>query len=167
LLPTNAQPEMRQLFSHYLDVRLEAFHKVEDVTYTQAKLSETAALQGQIWSRAVVASQQTGASPDAAKLLLPALNQMFDITTTRAAATINHPPTVIFVLLAGLSLMSSLLIGYVTCNTIERSWFYILLVSVTMSITFYVILDLEFPRLGLIRVDAADRTLTNLRSSMK
>ena len=31
----------------------------------------------------------------------------------------------------------------------------------------HVIVDLEFPRLGLIRVDAADQALADLRASMK
>jgi hypothetical protein len=36
-----------------------------------------------------------------------------------------------------------------------------------VSLTAYVILDLEYPRLGLIRIDAADRVLMELRQSMK
>jgi hypothetical protein len=36
-----------------------------------------------------------------------------------------------------------------------------------MAVTVYVILDLEYPRLGLIRVDAADQVLVDLRDSMK
>jgi len=166
LLPADAQPALRQLFSRYLDVRLEAFRSRADVAATKANLSETDALQRRIWSRALSTSQQPGASADAEKLLLPALNQMIDITTTRTMATQNHPPTIIFYLLAGLSLLSALLIGYVMCNTSNRSWFYLLLVSVTMSTTFYVILDLEYPRLGLIRVDTADQVLVDLRNSM-
>jgi len=35
-----------------------------------------------------------------------------------------------------------------------------------IAATVYVILDLEYPRLGLIRVDAADEVLTELRRSM-
>ena len=167
LLAANAQPELRQLFARYLDTRLETFRNLQDPLVTRARLAETAKLQRQIWALGVAASQQPGASPDAAKLLLPAMNEMFDITTTRLAATQDHPPAVIFALLAGLSLLSSLLTGYVTCNTIVRSWFYIVLVSATMSVTFYVILDLEFPRLGLIRIDAADQALSDLRGSMK
>jgi hypothetical protein len=34
------------------------------------------------------------------------------------------------------------------------------------SLTVYVIVDLEFPRLGLIRVDAADQVLIDLRGSI-
>jgi hypothetical protein len=166
LVSADAQPALLQLFSHYLDTRLETFRSLADVAATKANLSATDALQRQIWSRALSTSQQPGAAPDAEKLLLPALNQMFDIATTRTMATHNHPPTIIFCLLAGLSLLSALLIGYVMCNTSKRSWFYLLLVSATMSTTFYVILDLEYPRLGLIRVDAADQVLMDLRKSM-
>jgi len=35
-----------------------------------------------------------------------------------------------------------------------------------MAVSVYVILDLEFPRLGLIRVDAFDQALVDLRESM-
>ena len=36
-----------------------------------------------------------------------------------------------------------------------------------MAVTVYVILDLEYPRLGLIRVDAVDQVLVDLQDSMK
>jgi hypothetical protein len=35
------------------------------------------------------------------------------------------------------------------------------------SLAIYVIVDLEYPRLGLIRVDAADQALIDLRSSIR
>jgi hypothetical protein len=92
---------------------------------------------------------------------------MIDITTTRFVATQNHPPLIIFLLLAGLSLLSALLIGYIMCESKSRSWLHMLIVAATMSLTFYVVLDLEFPRLGLIRVDAADQVLIDLRKSIK
>jgi len=36
-----------------------------------------------------------------------------------------------------------------------------------MAITVYVIIDIEYPRFGVIQVDEADRVLVNLRQSMK
>jgi hypothetical protein len=53
------------------------------------------------------------------------------------------------------------------CGTQLRSWFYMLLLSVTLSVTFYVILDLEYPRAGAIRVDAADQMLLDLGRSLR
>lgn len=92
---------------------------------------------------------------------------MIDITTTRAVAMQNHPPRVIFFLLAALSLLSALLAGYVMCRTAVRSWFYMILFAATMSVTFYVIAELEYPRFGLIRVDQADQVLIELRSLVR
>jgi len=39
--------------------------------------------------------------------------------------------------------------------------------AAVMAVAVYVISDLEFPRLGLIRVDTFDQALVELRASMK
>jgi hypothetical protein len=166
LLPPDTRPEIRQLFVRYLKTRTDIYRDVEDVTATKARTSETNVLQSEIWSKAVSACQRPEAATQAAILLLPALNAMIDITMTRAVAMQNHPPRVIFFLLAALSLVSALLAGYVMCSTV-RSWFYMLLFTATMSATFFVILDLEYPRFGLIRVDEADKALVELRSLVR
>jgi hypothetical protein len=167
LLPADAQPEIRQLMRRYLDTRVETYRNAADAPATQARLLEATGLQRGIWERAVSASGRPGNPPQAAMLLLPALNEMIDIATTRAVALQNHPPRVIFLLLGGLSLISSMLAGYVMCSTRVRSWFYQFLIASTLSITLYVILDVEYPRFGLIRIDAADQTLTELRKQMQ
>ena len=55
-------------------------------------------------------------------LLLPALNAMIDITTTRMMAGQFHPPPVIFALLFGLALVSALLVGYGMAGSKARNW---------------------------------------------
>lgn len=167
LLPPDTQPEIRQLFARYLNTRTVVYRNAEDVVATKARTSETASIQSQIWSKAVSASQRPDAMPQAAILLLPALNAMIDITTTRAVAMQNHPPRVIFFLLAVLSLVSALLAGYAMRSTAARSWFYMLLFAATISVTFFVILDLEYPRFGLIRIDEADQVLVELRNLIR
>ena len=167
LLPGEAQPALRELFRRYVDVRSTVYRNVGDETYTSAKLAETEALQRDIWTKALTACRKPEAAGHAAMLMIPALNSMIDITTTRAMATKNHPPPVIFVLLAWLSLIASLLVGYDVSGNKGRTWFYILAFAAIMSIAIYVIIDLEFPRLGLIRVDAADQVLVDLRKSMQ
>jgi hypothetical protein len=39
--------------------------------------------------------------------------------------------------------------------------------AVIMAATVYVIVDIEYPRLGVIRVDAVDQVLVDLRESMQ
>jgi hypothetical protein len=100
-------------------------------------------------------------------LVLPALNAMIDITTTRTMAGKMHPPMIIFGMLIGLSLVSSLLAGYGMAGGKARSWVHSVGFAATMAVAVYVILDLEFPRLGLIRVDAFDQVLVDVRASMR
>jgi hypothetical protein len=129
-------------------------------------LAKANALQGPIWAEAVAACK-TGSNPQATILLLPALNQMIDITTTRTMAAEMHPPAVVFIMLAVAALASSLLAGYGMAGGKSRSWVHMLAFAAIMAVTVYVILDIEYPRLGLMRVDAFDRALVELRQSMK
>jgi hypothetical protein len=167
LLPADAQPELKDLMRQYADVRAATYRNVEDEPGTMAKLAEGAALQGRIWTRAVAACRRPDAPTQAFMLLAPALNEMFDITTTRAMATRNHPPLVIFLLLGGLSLVGAMLVGYGISPNKQRTWFHTLVFATFLALTVYVIVDLEFPRVGLIRVDAQDEVLTDLRKSMQ
>jgi hypothetical protein len=52
---------------------------------------ETERLQREIWQRATAAATSDGAKADAAKLLLPAINDMIDITV-HAAERFQHAP---------------------------------------------------------------------------
>ena len=99
-------------------------------------------------------------------LLLPALNQMIDITTTRTATTLMHPPPIIFAMLAILALAASMLIGYSAAGSKTRNWLHIAGFAAIMTVTVYVIAEIEFPRLGLIRVDAIDQLLVEVRKGM-
>ena len=107
-----------------------------------------------------------GASPDAAKLLLPALNEMIDITSTRQNAFHMHPPAIIFLLLFVLSGCCAFVAGYGMTAT-ARSWFYSIAFAVTVTLTVYATLEIEYPRQGLIRLTQMDDTFLQLRDSIQ
>jgi hypothetical protein len=166
LLPVALQPPLRDSFRRYLDARIDVYRKLPDIATAKESLAKANELQGQIWRQAVAASRAEGAPAAAAILLLPALNAMIEITTTRTMATQMHPPVVVFVMLFGLALAASLLAGYGMTGSKVRSWFHMLGFALVMATAVYVILDIEYPRLGLIRVDAFDQALVDLRQSM-
>ena len=166
VLSVNTQPALRESFRRYLDARIEIYRKLPDIEAAKESLAKANELQRQIWQQAVAAVGAEGALASAPVLLLPALNAMFDITTTRTMATQMHPPIVVFVMLFGLSLAASLLAGYGMSGTGTRRWFHMCGFALVMAVAVYVILDLEYPRLGLIRVDAFDQALIDLRESM-
>jgi hypothetical protein len=167
LLPAGAQPTLREEFRKYVAYRLEVFRKLPDAQAANTQLSNVKKLQEKIWSQTVAASQAQGASPTAPMLLLPALNQMIDITTTRTMALQLHPPLIIFGMLFLVALASALLAGYAMAGGKDRKWLHVFGFALVIALTVYVILDIEFPRHGLIRVDAFDQALTDLLKSMK
>jgi hypothetical protein len=167
LLPASAQPAIRESFRQYVDSRLEVYRKLPNIEASRAELARATALQEDIWTQTVAAGRLEGAPPAATMLLLPALNEMIDITTTRTMSTQMHPPIVIYGMLVGLALASALLAGYGMAGGKSRNWLHILGFAAVMAVAVYVIIDLEFPRLGLIRVDAFDQALVELRASMK
>jgi len=167
MLPSAAQPALRENFRRYLDARIEVYRKLPDIAAAYRELAAANKLQDEIWRQAIANVRAEGAPPQAPQILLPALNAMIDITTTRTMATQLHPPQIIFIMLFALALVSALLSGYGMAGGKSRSWLHMLSFAFIIAITVYVVLDLEYPRLGLIRVDAFDQTLVDLRNSMK
>ena len=165
LLPEAARGPLQDKFREYLDARLETYRAGTDGARTRQLLQQTAQHQSQIWKMAVDAIEHAS-SPPVSALIFPSLNDMFDIVTTRTAATQMHPPAVVWVMLGGLALVCSLLVGY-DLGGVERNWLHLLTFSLLFSLTLYVIIDMEFPRIGFIRVDAMDQVLQDVRDSMR
>jgi hypothetical protein len=160
LLPPAAQPALRQLFRDYTTSRLNLY---DSISKEISPASEH--LQREIWQQSVAAAATPGANVDAAKLLLPALNAMIDITETRQAAFNMHPPEIVFLLLFAFSGGSAFLAGY-SIHARGRSWFYMVALAIAVTATIYATLEIEYPREGLIRLTGTDKTLINLRNSM-
>jgi hypothetical protein len=164
LLPLESQPPLRDAFRSYVDTRLEVVRKIPDLVAAQDALARSISLQSEIWTKAVTACR---GSQSATMLLLPAINQMIDITTTRLMAARTHPPLIIFVTLGALVFISSLLAGYGMAQGKTRSLLHTVGLALVIATTVYVIIDLEFPRLGFIHIDAFDQVFVDLRQSMK
>jgi hypothetical protein len=165
LLAPGDRTALRDAFRRYLDRRLEVYARLPDLAAAYEALAESAKLQQEIWQSAVAASARPEGQR-ATVVLLPALNEMIDVTTKRTTAGQLHPPKIIYVLLIGFALGCGLLAGYGSASAPSRDWTRAVAFAAVVAVTIHVIFDLEYPRLGLIRVDAADRLLLELRESM-
>lgn len=164
MLPVREQPVLRDLFRKYLDARLEVYANVPEVEKATSKLAQASDISAEIWER----SERASRGRTAAELLaLPAINTMIDIAAARKAVLFHHVPLLIIALLVGLALACSVMIGYRTSIAMKRNLLAAILFALVVSGTFYVILDLEFPRVGLIRLDLEDRILYDLREDLR
>ena len=169
-LRLNLVPEvelkLQDLFRRYIDSRIETYRRMPNATAVRLEMANSKTIQEEIWTEAVAATRLPSSHPAAAWLLLPALNNMIDITTTRTMALQLHPPRIIYGLLFALGLICALLAGYRMSAGANRSWLHIVGFTVITVIVVYVMLDAEYPRYGLIRLQAADHILVDVRADM-
>ena len=166
LLPEESQPAIRDGFRRYLDARLAAYGKLPDMAAAKVELANATRAQDEVWALSVAASLAP-AGERARVLIIPALNEMFDIAQARLLAAQMHPHPVIWVMLGTVALATALLAGYGMATGHARNWVYMVGFAATTAVATYVIVDLEFPRLGLIRVSSFDQALVDVRASMK
>lgn len=164
LLPSDAQPALREAFRRYVDARLATYQALPDTAAAAEAHARATAIQGEIWTGSVAAA---AGNPQATMLLLPALNAMIDITTTRTMALRAHPPALIFVLLAVLVCSGALLAGFGMSANPRRSLVHVIGFAAMTAVTIGVIVDFEFPRIGMIQVADFDQALLDVRASMK
>jgi hypothetical protein len=145
---------------------LAVYRKLPDVEASMRELANAQQVQEEIWAKAVAVCLTEAGAP-ARMLILPAMNEMFDVAGTRTLATRMHPPIIIFVMLGLVALAGALLAGYGMAGSQTRNWIHMVGFAATIAVAIYVIVDLEYPRVGLIRVDQFDEALVDLRSSMK
>ena len=166
LLPKSAQAPLRLLFREYLQARLDTYKAPGGSPAAHTAYLRSLKLQAALWQQGTDAALATN---NAAILTLTAsaLNTTFDITTTRLVAARTHPPMVIFILLFGVALIAALLAGYGMASSHRISWLQTILFATALSITLFTIMDMEYPRLGFIRVDLADRVLVDSLQGMR
>ena len=92
---------------------------------------------------------------------------MIDVTTARTVALRTELPFLILLLLMAVALLSAFLGGYAMAKRKRRNVLHMALFAVAVSVTIYTVLDLDNPRVGLIRLDAAERVLRELHDSMR
>ncbi|WP_233237279.1 hypothetical protein [Bordetella sp. LUAb4] len=164
LLDAPDQARMRNLFRDYVDSRLDYFHNIGDLTGRDAIAARSATLQNDIWNTAMM--KRKNIDPEFMSSFVQAMNDMFDALTTVTVAQNAHPPPAIYILLGVLALLCACIVGLNLSSDGGRGWFHQALYALVMTATLYVIVDLEFPRVGYIRLDQIDSLLESQRASM-
>jgi hypothetical protein len=157
LVPPPEGPELLNLLREYTEVRIQ-FSAVPRVQFLRGEDREVNAthersgqLQGEIWSRAAAYAQKDPRSVTAG-LLLQTLNQTFDLEAARWAAYHAHVPASVIWADCMLALLAALLVGYGLGLSGHRNFFHVIMLAVCITVVMVVILDLDDPRHGFIRV---------------
>ncbi|MCU0752028.1 MAG: DUF4239 domain-containing protein [Akkermansiaceae bacterium] len=165
LLTGNDRAKARDGFRRYLDTVLEITRDVSDKKASIAGLARLNAIQQEIWDHLVDATKRDRSLP-LAQTVLPPANEMFDLGNSRILASRQHPPVAVFAMLGALVLVSGLFAGFGMAKCERQSPLHVLGFAAIMALSIYLILDIEYPRLGFVRIDAFDQALIELRATM-
>ena len=165
LLPKAAQPEIREDFRTYLRSRLAVYEQIPDLGAVRSALDRSSVLQAKIWKEVTTALRDSG--PPDKTLVLTSLNEMLDLAMTRTVALAAHLPTPVFFMLGLAVIASSILAGHSMSVSEPRDWVSTLSLAVVLGLAVYLILDYEYPRIGVIRIDRLDDVLVDTLNEMK
>ena len=173
LLENPARLELKSALKAYLRGRIDLYQRGISFSFRQGaevasedRLARLSELKTTIWDGAVKACAPADKKADCI-LILPSLNSTFDAGQLRDGANERHPPHVLFVMLFGIGLGASLLAGFGMAATKARSWAHMMIFAGGVAVALFVVTDLEYPRLGLVRVDSFDHFAKALYDQMR
>ncbi len=161
LLPAADAAKARTLLRSYLDQRV-LFYVTRDATELQQINARTAQLQTELWG--VV---QAGAAAQPTPIVALAVAGMNDVLNAQGytqAAWWNRIPSGAWILMAAIAVLCNLLVGFGSAKD-KHQKLLLLILPLSLSVSFFLIADIDSPRHGVIRVSA--QNLTSLVESLR
>ena len=162
-VPDPVGAEIRALLEAYVESRLAIVRAPNDAA-SYAAIAESERLQREVWSRAAkLAKADPRSIPNG--LLLQSLNEMINLHALRLGAARNHIPSTVLAALILVAFAAMAWVGASVRSTGRRGTVTTLILSVLISFVITIIVDLDQPRGGLIRV--SQTPLTDLQRSFR
>jgi hypothetical protein len=136
------------LMREYVDSRIAIFGADANEHDREAAAERSKQIQDELWAGVTSAAQQ--AQTPIVAIYAQALNDVIDLDSERVAAVLNRIPVDIWILLAMLSIMTSLVVGY---GQRERSGLATFVPVLMVAIAVSLIADLDSPTSGFIQVN--------------
>jgi len=165
VLPDPVRAELRTLLGRYARSRAAVYSQLTDFEALRAELARAQGFQDELWALAAQFCRGGEGAPRA-MLILPPLNEAFDIAATRTAAMRTHQPIVVFITLAALALVCSGYLGHQAGRQGSLHPTSSIGLAAMISSVMFVIIDAEYPRVGLIHLDAASQLIADVAATL-
>ncbi|WP_348811400.1 hypothetical protein [Flavobacterium maritimum] len=166
LYPDSTRTLFRKDFKEYVEARISYFEVGADVKGILKADSLSQVISSKLWKRACNLSKDP-ANLAATQQMIPALNVMIDVTTSRLAGEKAKVPQSILIMLFFLALISAFYGGYSEGRKGRIDWIvqigFCLLVSLVVLFT----LDLDRPRRGFVNLDVPNQAIIDLRKNFE
>jgi hypothetical protein len=163
LLDDRSRDRIREILRTYVRTRLDHSDAGYNPAEMKRKSEEIDRLLAGLWE---VVEEANRLRPDGVRnsMIVPAANEVIDLSSTRAWAGRNHLPDSVLVLLLTSVLVSGLLLGHSSGQAGRRHAGLWVASNLILALVLFVVLDFDRPRRGLIRVD--QRPLIELNAAI-
>lgn len=160
MYPDSVRNLLRSALRDYVERRIAYYEAGLDFEKVAAEYQAAQVLSAKVWRIAADYAKKDDITTRTS-LLIPSINEMIDITSTRLAASQGTIPDSIMFFLFAISACVAFLLGY--DHNGKFDWIIVLGLSVTLSATIFTIVDLDRPRSGLINMDEPHKNIEGLR----
>jgi hypothetical protein len=167
LYPDETRAQLRAAFKHYVEARIEYMEAGTDLDRVQASLRMKDRYADTIWRIVMKYAHDNPTVFVSSSQMIPALNAMIDVTTTRLALDTARVPDAIIVLLLLLSVLCGFYGGYVVGHKAKLDWIVMVGFSIVITVVIFTTLDLERSRRGITNLNANNRFIIQLRDMLK
>ena len=148
MLPEPQRGKSVQLLREYVGVRQGfAGEMLGDPTALNRTFQQTNALQEQLWQQAVEVTQQKETAVVAT--YVQALNEMIGVSEKRLAAFENRVPEAVWIIILMVAAFQSFITGY---SLKRKVWLSLIVTPLVVAMVMALIVDLDDPHSGFIRV---------------
>lgn len=162
--PDSMRTILRQSLREYVEARIAFYQVGMNMQQVYRNYFRADSVGQAIW-RTVANYARVDNITTRTSEMIPALNAMIDITTTRRAAGEATIPDSIMYFLFSLCLGSAFLLGY--DHKGPMNWVIVLGFAVMLSSVVFTIIDMDRPRSGLINLDVPNQRIVDLRGMFK
>ena len=165
LYPDVERAAFRRDFKDYLELRIAYF---EERTMAKVLTADSMAqvIAAKLWQRATNLAKDP-AYLVATQQMIPALNAMIDVATTRKAGELAKVPETIVWMLFGLAITCGFFVGYASAWKAKLDWIVAGGFCLLVSFVVYITLDLDRPRRGFINLKMTNQNIIDLRKNFE
>jgi hypothetical protein len=160
--PDSVRNAYRVDLRKYVEERIIYYDGDADETRFKKNREEISKTASDLWTRTVAQSKKADMSGPANNMA-NSLTSLFDIGIKREALLSAGIPMPINIMLVVLALSISLVGGFTTPSIKRKEWIVVAVFAFLASSILYVTIDLARPMEGLIKPDAGQKTIVNLR----
>ncbi len=152
LLGETSREQIRGILQGYLKSRIELSRAGRDEERVAQAQAEIDRYLTELWAAVEDANRR---EPDVVRnsLVVPAANEVIDLSSTRTWANRNRLPEPVLLLLMVSVVVTCLLLGHSSGQAERRHLSLWLAANAIFALVLYVVLDFDRPRRGLIQVD--------------